>query len=126
MAWADHVVFARPSFDSVFDLPLALRQTMAAYSQRPELAFLVAETTMRGAAAANPAPSRVHVEQLLDAEIPDLGAEERERVAAALCHLDSAGAWAALRREFGMAAIDVADAAAWTAEAVLNPCAPGR
>ncbi len=114
-------MFARPRFDSIFDLPLALRQTMAACSQRPELAFLVAETMMRGPDGADPAPSRAHLEQLLDAEIPDLEGEERQQVLASLCHLDSAGAWAALQREFGMGSMDIADAAAWAAEAVLNP-----
>lgn len=121
VAWADHAVFARPAYDSVFDLPLALRQTMAAYSQRPELAFLVAETVMRGAEGADPAPSRAHLEQLLSREIPSMGEEERRRTVAALCHLDSASAWAALHREFGPSPLEIADAAAWAAEAVLNP-----
>ncbi|GAB3842740.1 TetR/AcrR family transcriptional regulator [Nesterenkonia populi] len=121
VTWADQAVFVRPSYDSIFDLPLALRQTMSAYSQRPELAFLVAETMMRGPDGADPVPSRAHLEQLLAAEIPDMGARERQQTLAALCHLDSAGAWAALQREFGMSPADIADAAAWAAEAVLNP-----
>lgn len=120
-SWADRVVFARPDYDSVFDLPLALRQTMTAYGQRPDLAFLVAEAMMRGAAGTDPAPSREHLERLLWQEIPDLQEDERRSVLAALCHLDSAGTWVALQREFGMAVHDIADAAAWSAEAILNP-----
>ena len=38
-----------------------------------------------------------------------------------LAHLDSAATWVTFRREFGMSRSDIADAAAWAAEAVLNP-----
>ena len=38
----------------------------------------------------------------------------------ALSHLDSAATWVTFRREFGMDRRDIADAAAWAAEAVLD------
>ncbi|MFC7484227.1 hypothetical protein ACFQX7_35205 [Luedemannella flava] len=87
---------------------------------RPELAHVVAETAMRGVSGAAPSPGRTRLERLLDAEVPSLDAAERRAVIAALSHLDSVGAWVTFRREFGMDGRDIADAAAWAAEAVLD------
>lgn len=121
VAWAERAVFPRPRCTSIFDVPVGLRQTMLAYHSRPELAHVVAEAMMRGTAGADPSPNRGLFEELLIAEIPSIRNPERRDVVSALSHLDSAGTWVALRREFGMEAHDVADAAAWAAEAVLNP-----
>ena len=64
--------------------------------------------------------ARAHLERLLDAEVPSLDAAQRRAVIVALCHLDSAATWVTFRREFGMDRRDIADAAAWAAEAVLD------
>lgn len=121
VCWIEHVVFLRPDPDSIFDVPLFIRQAMEAYHRRPELAHVVAETTMRGADGADPAPSGSRFDAVLRREIPSLGAQQRRDVVVALAHLDSAGTWVALRRQFGMMAHDISDAAAWAAEAVLDP-----
>ena len=61
------------------------------------------------------------LEKMLDAEVSALGDDERRAIVAALAHLDSAATWVTFRREFEMSRSDIADAAAWAAEAVLNP-----
>ena len=61
------------------------------------------------------------LEEMIDAEISPLGDDERSAIVAALAHLDSAATWVTFRREFGMGRSDIADAAAWAAEAVLDP-----
>ena len=66
-------------------------------------------------------PRRALLERMLDAEVPSLGDGERRAIVAALSHLDSAATWVTFRREFGMGRRDIADAAAWAAEAVLDP-----
>lgn len=119
--WAENVVFSRPELNSIFDVPVSIRASMLAYQARPELAYVVAEAAMRGASGAEAAPRKNHFEQLLSVEVPSLTEQRRAEVVLALCHLDSATAWAALRREFGMGPHDASDAAAWAAEAVLNP-----
>jgi len=119
-AWIEATLFAREESDSIFDIPLAIRDAMQRYDARPELAHVVAETAMRGVSGAAPSPGRAQLERLLDAEVPSLGAAERRAVIAALSHLDSAGTWVTFRREFGMDRRDIADAAAWAAEAVLD------
>lgn len=121
VTWAEHSVFARPVYESIFDVPVGLRQTMLAYHARPELAHVVAEVMMRGSSGVEAASTGQLFEDLIRGEIPSLDEQELRDTAAALVHLDSAGTWVALRREFGMEAHDVADAAAWAAEAVLNP-----
>jgi hypothetical protein len=93
---------------------------MQRYDARPELAHVVAETAMRGVSGASPAPGRAQLERLLDAEVPSLDATQRRSIIAALSHLDSVGTWVTFRREFGMDGRDIADAAAWAAEAVLD------
>ncbi len=120
-AWIERTVFLRQESSSIFDTPLAIRAAMESYDRRPELAHVVAETTMRGVSGAAPSPRRDLLEQMVDAEIAVLGDEERQAIVAALAHLDSAATWVALRREFGMSRGDIADAAAWAAEAVLDP-----
>lgn len=119
-AWIERKVFTREESPSVFDTPLAIRTTMHAYAERPELAHVVAETTMRGVAGATPAPRRAELDRLLALEAPSVDEAERRAVSAALCHIDSAATWVSMRRELGMDARDVADAAAWAAEAVLD------
>ncbi len=54
-------------------------------------------------------------------EVPSLGEHERRSIVAAIAHIDSAATWVALRRELEMNHRDIADAAAWAAEAVLDP-----
>ncbi|MGC5169583.1 TetR/AcrR family transcriptional regulator [Micromonospora sp. DT81.3] len=120
-AWIDSTAFARQDCSSIFDMPLAIRAAMESYDQRPELAHVVAETTMRGISGAAPSPRRAMLEQMIDAEIPSLGDAERAAIVASLAHLDSAATWVTFRREFGMSRSDIADAAAWAAEAVLDP-----
>lgn len=120
-AWIEQTIFARDDITSIFDLPLTIRQAMDAYDRRPELAHVVAETTMRGVSGAAPSPRRGLFEALLAAEAPSLNAEERRVVVAALTHIDSAATWVTLRREFAMERRNIADAAAWAAEAVLDP-----
>jgi len=120
-AWIESRVFLRQESSSIFDMPLTIRAAMESYDHRPELAHVVAETTMRGISGAAPSPRRALLEQMIDAEIPTLGDAERRAIVAALAHLDSAATWVTFRREFGMSRNDIADAAAWAAEAVLDP-----
>lgn len=119
--WIESRVFPRLPSVSVFDVPLTIRAAMESYDQRPELAHVVAETTMRGVSGVDPSPRRATLEAMVDAELPTLAEEERTQIVAGLAHLDSAVTWVTLRREFGMARGDIADAAAWAAEAVLDP-----
>ncbi|TDO38001.1 TetR family transcriptional regulator [Paractinoplanes brasiliensis] len=119
-AWIEATLFTREESHSIFDIPLAIRGAMQRYDARPELAHVVAETAMRGVNGAAPSPGREQLERLLDAEVPSLDAAQRRTVVAALSHLDSAGTWVTFRREFGMDQRDIADAAAWAAESVLD------
>ncbi|AYF97370.1 TetR/AcrR family transcriptional regulator [Protaetiibacter intestinalis] len=120
-AWIERTIFTRQESDSVFDVPLAIREAMEGYDRRPELAYVVAETAMRGVNGAEPAPHRERFDELLRSEVPTLGAGERTRIVAALCHLDSSATWVTMRRELGMSGRDIADAAHWAAEAILDP-----
>jgi AcrR family transcriptional regulator len=120
-AWIESRIFPRQDSASIFDMPLAIRAAMESYDHRPELAHVVAETTMRGISGAAPSPTRARLEQMVDAEIPSLEDAERIAIVAGLAHLDSAATWVTFRREFGMSRRDIADAAAWAAEAVLDP-----
>lgn len=120
-AWIERTIFLRQDSPSIFDMPLTIRAAMESYDRRPELAHVVAETTMRGISGAAPSPRKELLERMIDAEIPSLGADERRAIIAALAHLDSAATWVTFRREFGMTRNDIADAAAWAAEAVLDP-----
>lgn len=120
-AWIERRIFPRQDSPSIFDMPLTIRAAMESYDQRPELAHVVAETTMRGISGATPSPRRAMLEEMIDAEISALGDAERRAIVAALAHLDSAATWVTFRREFGMTRSDIADAAAWAAEAVLDP-----
>ncbi len=119
-SWIEATLFAREESRSIFDIPLAIREAMQRYDARPELAHVVAETSMRGVSGAAPSSGRAHLERLLDAEVPSLDAAQRRAVIVALSHLDSAATWVTFRREFGMDRRDIADAAAWAAEAVLD------
>lgn len=120
-AWIERSVFTRDDSSSIFDAPLSIREAMEAYDQRPELAHVVAETTMRGVSGAAPSPRKDRLDGLLRTEVPGVGETERHAIVAALSHIDSAAMWVTLRREFGMNRRDIADAAAWAAEAVLDP-----
>ncbi|GAA1625868.1 hypothetical protein GCM10009828_062370 [Actinoplanes couchii] len=119
-AWIEATLFAREESKSIFDVPLAIRETMQRYDARPELAHVVAETAMRGVNGTAPSPGREQLERLLDAEVPALDPAQRRAIVAALAHLDSVGTWVTYRREFGLDRRDIADAAAWAAEAVLD------
>jgi len=119
-AWIETEIFPREDAPSIFDMPLTIRAAMESYDQRPELAHVVAETTMRGISGAAPSPRREMLEAMIDAEISALADAERRAIVAALAHLDSAATWVTFRREFGMSRSDIADAAAWAAEAVLD------
>jgi AcrR family transcriptional regulator len=120
-AWIERRIFPRQDSPSIFDMPLTIRAAMESYDHRPELAHVVAETTMRGISGATPSPRRAMLEEMIDAEISALGEAERRAIVAALAHLDSAATWVTFRREFAMTRSDIADAAAWAAEAVLDP-----
>lgn len=120
-AWIERTIFSRQESDSIFDVPLAIREAMEAYNRRPELAHVVAETAMRGVNGAESAPRRDRFDAMLRAEVPSLSEHERRLIVAALCHLDSSTTWVTMRRELGMSSRDIADAAMWTAEAVLDP-----
>jgi AcrR family transcriptional regulator len=120
-AWIERSIFTREESASVFDTPLSIREAMEAYDKRPELAHVVAETTMRGVSGAAPTPRRAQLDQLLRDEVPALDDTDRRTIVAALSHIDSAATWVTLRRELGMNRRDIADAAAWAAEAVLDP-----
>ena len=120
-AWIERSIFTREESESVFDTPLSIREAMEAYDKRPELTHVVTETTMRGVSGAAPTPRRQRLEQLLRAEVPTLDDTDRRAIVAALSHIDSAATWVTLRRELGMNRRDIADAAAWAAEAVLDP-----
>ena len=119
--WIERTIFTRAESGSIFDVPLAIREAMEAYERRPELAYVVAETAMRGVNGADPSPQRAEFDAMLLREVPSLGDEERRAVVAALCHLDSSATWVTMRRELDMSGRDIADAAAWAAEAILDP-----
>lgn len=119
--WLEGTVFARAVVSSVFDIPLSIRHSMARYAARPELAHVIAETTMRGVSGADPSPRREALGHTVALELPSVDAAERAALVAALAHLDSASMWVTLHREFAMSPDDAADAAAWAAEAVLDP-----
>lgn len=119
-AWIERTVFTRRVSESLFDVPLAIREAMEAYDLRPELAHVVAEAGLRGVNGSEPAPQRALFEKLVRAEVPSLDAEERRVLVAGLCHLDSATTWVTMRRELGMNGRDIADAAMWAAEAQLD------
>lgn len=119
--WLEGTVFARAAVSSLFDVPLAIRQSMVRYAARPELAHMVAETTMRGVSGADPSPRRRALDDTVARELPSVDLVERTALVAALTHLDSASMWVTLHREFAMSSDDAADAAAWAAEAVLDP-----
>jgi AcrR family transcriptional regulator len=120
-AWIERTIFTRAESGSIFDVPLAIREAMEAYERRPELAYVVAETAMRGVNGADPSPQRAEFDAMLLREVPSLGDEERRAVVAALCHLDSSATWVTMRRELEMSGRDIADAAGWAAEAILDP-----
>jgi AcrR family transcriptional regulator len=119
--WIERTIFTRAESGSIFDVPLAIREAMEAYERRPELAYVVAETAMRGVNGADPSPQRAEFDAMLLREVPSLSDEERRAVVAALCHLDSSATWVTMRRELDMSGRDIADAAAWAAEAILDP-----
>lgn len=120
-AWIESTIFTRQESESIFDVPIAIREAMMAFDRRPELAHVVAETAMRGVNGSQPAPHRAHFEDLLRREAPGVGELEGRMIVAALCHLDSSATWVTMRRELGMSGRDIADAATWAAEAVLDP-----
>ncbi|NQX11758.1 TetR/AcrR family transcriptional regulator [Microbacteriaceae bacterium VKM Ac-2855] len=118
-AWIEEHVFTPVPFDSVFDLPLALRVSMEAYDSRPELAYVSAETGIRDATPDSPRALRIRT--AVDTELAGVEERERRHLVAALTHLDSAATWVTLHRDLGLARADVADAAAWAAETALDP-----
>jgi AcrR family transcriptional regulator len=120
-AWIERTIFTRAESESIFDVPIAIREAMEAYDRRPELAYVVAETAMRGVNGSDPAPHREEFDGMLRHEAPSLGDDDRRAVVAALSHLDSAATWVTMRRELGMSGRDIADAATWAAEAILDP-----
>ena len=120
-AWIERTIFTRQESESIFDVPIAIREAMEAYDRRPELAHVVAETAMRGVNGAEAAPQRDRFDAMLRDEVPSLDEQERRQLVAALCHLDSSTTWVTMRRELGMSGRDIADAAMWTAEALLDP-----
>jgi len=120
-SWIERSIFARQESRSVFDIPLAIRDAMQAYDRRPELAHVVAETAMRGVSGVAPSPTRDALDAMLVREVPSLPDTERRAIVAALSHLDSAATWVTLRREMNMSGRDIADAAAWAAEVVIDP-----
>jgi AcrR family transcriptional regulator len=120
-AWIEQTIFTRQDSESIFDVPIAIREAMEAYERRPELAHVVAETSMRGVNGSESAPYRDRFDAMLRTEVPSLAEHERRLIVAALCHLDSSTTWVTMRRELGMTGRDIADAAMWTAEAILDP-----
>ncbi|QKJ18295.1 TetR/AcrR family transcriptional regulator [Microbacterium hominis] len=120
-AWIEQTIFSREESESIFDVPIAIREAMDAYDRRPELAHVVAEASMRGVNGAEPATHRAHFDALLRREVPSLADQERTVIVAALCHLDSSATWVTMRRELGMSGRDISDAATWAAEAILDP-----
>ena len=119
--WIERTVFAGVEPESIFDVPLAIREAMEAYDRRSELAHVVAEAAMRGGSGAAPARRAPAFDRMLRLEVPALPDDERRALVAALSHLDSAGTWVTMRRELGMSGRDIADAASWAAETLLNP-----
>jgi len=119
-AWIERTIFTRQNSESIFDVPIAIREAMDAYDRRPELAHVVAETALRGVNGAEPAPQRDRYDTMLREEVPTLTEHDRRLIVAALCHLDSSATWVTMRRELGMHGRDIADAAMWAAEAQLD------
>ncbi|WES63991.1 helix-turn-helix domain containing protein [Microbacter sp. GSS18] len=120
-SWIERTIFTRQESESIFDVPIAIREAIEAYDRRPELAHVVAETAMRGVNGSEPAPQRAHFEEMLKREAPSLDEQQQREIVAALSHLDSSATWVTMRREFGMSGRDIADAATWAAEAILDP-----
>lgn len=120
-AWIEGTIFTRQELESIFDVPIAIREAMEAYDRRPELAHVVAETAMRGVNGSESAPHRNRFNRMLRDEVPSLAEHEQRLIVAGLCHLDSATTWVTMRREFGMNGRDIADAAMWAAEGLLDP-----
>lgn len=120
-AWIERTIFTGQEAESIFDVPIAIREAMDAYDRHPELAHVVAETAMRGVNGADAAPRRARFERMLREEVPALVDPDRRDLVAALCHLDSATTWVSMRRELGMSGRDIADAATWAAESLLDP-----
>lgn len=120
-AWIERTIFTRQESESIFDVPIAIREAMEAYDRRPELAHVVAETAMRGVNGSESAPHRERFDAMLRDEVPSLEEHDRHLIVAALCHLDSSTTWVTMRRELGMNGRDIADAAMWSAEALLDP-----
>jgi AcrR family transcriptional regulator len=120
-AWIEQTIFTRQESESIFDVPVAIREAMEAYDRRPELAHVVAEAAMRGVNGSESAPQRERFDSMLRKEVPSLDERERTLIVATLCHLDSSTTWVTMRRELGMSGRDIADAAMWTAEAQLDP-----
>lgn len=119
--WIERTIFTRPDSESIFDVPIAIGEAMQAYDRRPELAHVVAETALRGVNGSESAPQKDRFDRMLHDEVPSLSEHERRLLVAALCHLDSSTTWVTMRRELGMSGRDIADAAMWTAEALLDP-----
>ncbi|NQX10933.1 TetR/AcrR family transcriptional regulator [Microbacteriaceae bacterium VKM Ac-2855] len=120
-AWIERTIFVGQESTSIFDVPMAIREAMEAYDRHPELAHVVAETAMRGVNGADAAPNRARFDRMLLDEVPALDEPERRDLVAALCHLDSPTTWVSMRRELGMSGRDIADAATWAAESLLDP-----
>lgn len=120
-AWLEQTVFARQAVASVFDIPLGIRESMARYAAHPELSYVVAEATMRGVSGADASPMRKIIDAALAEEAPQVTPRERTAIVSALAHIDSASMWVTLHRESGMSSRDAGDAAAWAAEAILDP-----
>lgn len=118
--WIESTAFARRACESIFDAPMAIRETMYAYDRRPQLAHVVAEASVRGFGAVAPLPRRELFERLLQREVPSLHSTETRSIVAALSHIDSAATWVALHSELGWEGPDVSDAAGWAAEAILD------
>jgi AcrR family transcriptional regulator len=120
-AWIERTIFTVQESGSIFDVPIAIRESMEAYDRHPELAHVVAETAMRGVNGAEPAPHRERFDRLIRKEVPSLADHDRRLLVAALCHLDSPATWVTMRRELGLTGRDIADAAMWAAEGQLDP-----
>lgn len=119
-AWLERTVFTRRPAESIFDVPLIVRESLEAYARRPELAHLVAEAATRGHDGPGAVGGAARWEELIRQEGPGVSQERRAQLAAALSHLDSAAAWAALDRQVGPEPRDVVDAGGWAAEALLD------
>ena len=98
----------------------SFRTAATRLQRRPALARALLRTEAGRATRGSYRPERVEaVRRAVDAELPALGARERERAAAVLAYLCSSRSWISIQDESGLDQDEARDAVAWAIEALL-------